>query len=401
MGIELLPARDPRRSDCGQHRRPAFVGIRRLFGRFAARGLRRTGDRARDRSPRRPRGAGALERRAGGRSRPAGCFSWPGRAVRRLGHSRHRHVARALRCGLRHTGRALWSRGEGPDHRHHPVRRFRLNRKLAVVDVPQRCGRLARDRAGLGRAQYRDRYSAQSAAAGAATTAPGVAPRRPLDRLEAVPRDVPAGVRVRGGLVRHRRDGGAPAAPARDRRRDPGAGHRRGSARRAGAGGGASGGIFPAAPRPSAYGGPRRSGAASGRLGRPCPRRRADGDRIRDSSTAPATDFSPSRAARCRSRCSARRVMASAPACLVRRPARRRRSRRCCSGCCSTSWERQSLRCRAGFASRRLPRCAACGRRGPTSLKTKRPGLWPGACRFGVVCLSGGRRTAAAASGTG
>ena len=98
--------------------------------------------------------------------------------------------------------------------------------------------------------------------------------------------------------------------------------------------------------------------------------------------TAPATDFSPSRAARCRSRCSARRVMASAPACLVRRPARRRRSRRCCSGCCSTSWERPSLRCRAGFASRRLPRCAACGRRGPTSLKTKRPGFWPGALSF-------------------
>ena len=115
MGIELLPARDPRRSDCGRHRRPAFVGIRGLFGRFAARGLRRTGDRARDRSPRRPRGAGALERRAGGRSRPLAVSHDPARAVRRLGA----FSASACRSGftmraLPHWPRSTVTRRAGP-----------------------------------------------------------------------------------------------------------------------------------------------------------------------------------------------------------------------------------------------------------------------------------------------
>ncbi len=80
-------------------------------------------------------------------------------------------------------------------------------------------------------------------------------------------------------MVRDRRDGGAPAAPARSRRRDADRGGRRGGPGRAGAGRGSARRIRPAAPDPSADLGAHRgrdasSRRAGARLLRPVWRRR-------------------------------------------------------------------------------------------------------------------------------
>ena len=64
--------------------------------------------------------------------------AWPGPAVRRLGI-----LGIGMALGLYDAGFAALAALYGherarPDHRHHAVRRFRLDRELAAVDVPQR-----------------------------------------------------------------------------------------------------------------------------------------------------------------------------------------------------------------------------------------------------------------------
>lgn len=137
MGIELLLAGDPGRSDRGGHWRSALVGLRGLVGRFADRGICRPGGRARHRSPRRTRRVGVVERRAGCRSHRARGGKWCRPALRRLGDSRHRNDTRALRRRLCGAHRALWSRRAWSNHRHHFDRRLRVDGELAVVDISE------------------------------------------------------------------------------------------------------------------------------------------------------------------------------------------------------------------------------------------------------------------------
>src|SRR5208283_4440530 len=95
-----------------------------------------------------------------------------------------------------------------PDHRHHAVRRLRLDGELAVIDISQRWAGLARDPAGLGGDEPRYRSAAQFALAGPDAAAASLAPGGTLNRVEAVPGDVASRLRVRGRLVRHRLNGG-------------------------------------------------------------------------------------------------------------------------------------------------------------------------------------------------
>ena len=163
MGVELLPARDPRRGYGGIGRRAAGVGVWCfLRGAPPNRGPRSVGG-PHDRSPRRTRRPRRFQHRVCDRA------SCPGREQRDDGPMRgldrlgHRNGARALRRCFCDARRDLWPRRARTHNRYHVDRGFRVHGRLAALGI-SRCGiRLARSVSGVGGDAYCDRPAAQSA----------------------------------------------------------------------------------------------------------------------------------------------------------------------------------------------------------------------------------------------
>src|SRR5260370_6231879 len=97
LGVELLPAGDPRRPDRSRGRGSKIAVLRLLLRVAAAAGGTRADDRQGDRSPWRARCAGVVQLRARGRPRVAGIGRGAGRARRGVGIAPERHVAWPLR----------------------------------------------------------------------------------------------------------------------------------------------------------------------------------------------------------------------------------------------------------------------------------------------------------------
>ena len=158
-------------------------------------------------------------------------------ADRRLAPARRRHGRRSLRCRLCRARAHLRRCGAPLDHRHHADGGVCLDHRMAAVRMGPRDHRLAQHLLRLGGGAYPDRTADQSHhAAGGEGREGGGGRGRQAAHPDRSHHD-PAGVRLRGGLDRHRRDGGAPAAHDGGRRRDDDAGGVRRRPDRAVAGG--------------------------------------------------------------------------------------------------------------------------------------------------------------------
>src|SRR5579884_2439803 len=179
LGVELLPAGDPRRADRRRARPAAERVLRHLFAVAAAVGRARSDGRADDRPARRARGARRLEPGARRRPRPAGAGPGHRRAGGRLAVPVAGDRDGAVRFGLCRADRDLRPPGARADHRHHPDRRLCQHHRLARLGLVRAQLRLARGLPDLGGDQPVRRAAAQLVRhpARALRTAAGEAPR--------------------------------------------------------------------------------------------------------------------------------------------------------------------------------------------------------------------------------
>ena len=160
VGIELLSAGDPGRSDRARPRNLQQLVLRGVLGLAGDLRIARSPGRPPDRSRWRPAGALCVERIA--RCGPGAARRIDDRVddVGRLASARHRHGSWPLRRRVRRPGPHLRQRRAWRDHRHHVDRRFRQHRRLAAEFAGTRDHRLAGDLLRLGGSAHRDRPAA-------------------------------------------------------------------------------------------------------------------------------------------------------------------------------------------------------------------------------------------------
>ena len=228
VGIELLLAGNPGATDRRRTRPVASHSFRGVFGIVAVVGGSRAGSGSSDRQKRRPRGSGSFQSRAWGRLGSACTLAGRRRTGRRLDGARRRNGVGSLRLGLCHADRPLWAGGTRPDHRNYADRRVRQHDRMAALGGARCEHGLARRLPDLGGNQSADRAAAQPPSHSARTAArtrirAGYRGGSVTARCNADP-----GLCFCRDMVCDRGDGGAPAAPSRNRRSE----HDRGDCRR-------------------------------------------------------------------------------------------------------------------------------------------------------------------------
>ncbi len=161
LGVELLSAGDPGRSDRARSRRLLELDLCRLLGVAGDLGAARPAHRPADRSGRRPVGAVDVQSDAGRGTGAARLHHFDPGACARLAPARRRHGRRPVRCGLRRARAHLWRRGAPLDHRHHADRGFCLDRRMAADGLGAGNHRLAQHLLCLGGGAYPDRPADQ------------------------------------------------------------------------------------------------------------------------------------------------------------------------------------------------------------------------------------------------
>ena len=119
LGIELLSARDPGRSDRARPRHVRQLDLCRLLGGAGDLGAARPPHRPADRPVWRPAGIVHLQPHDCGGFGTAWYHRLDSAADPRLDPARHRHGMRPLRCRFRCARTHLWPRRARADHRHH------------------------------------------------------------------------------------------------------------------------------------------------------------------------------------------------------------------------------------------------------------------------------------------